>query len=147
MIERSDPWYLQQEMERYRGRREVLENENEELRERIKSLLYRGNEQDFSMKLKVCFSLTASEAIILNQCMKRETVRTETLMEVMYGDHHDVLPDMSIMKVFICKLRPKLKKFGVELTTAWGVGYYLNVKAKARVNELLAELSETMGAG
>lgn len=46
-------------------------------------------------------------------------------MMAMYSDRVDVEPEIKIVDVFVCKLRKKLKPFGVSIVTVWGHGYSL----------------------
>lgn len=53
----------------------------------------------------------------------------QSIMMAMYCDRIDEDPEIKIVDVFICKLRKKLKPFGVSIGTIWGQGYSLADRA------------------
>jgi len=114
---------------------DALEEENEELRERILQL-----EKELGMHIEVplMFDITASEARVLGALLERDLVTKETGMLALYSDKPlDSEVEIKIVDVFICKLRRKLKKWDVEILTAWGRGYYLDEENKAKVRAYL----------
>ena len=40
--------------------------------------------------------------------------------------------DPKIVDVVVCKVRKKLEPFGIEIQTAWGKGYYLDLEVRQR---------------
>ncbi len=110
-----------------------LESENDELRERVRQL----EEELFatgSWFAPVEFGLTSYENKMLAALMSRSECTKNMLMLALYGDKIDVAQD-KIVDVFICKIRAKLKPFGILITTHWGHGYYLTPENKAKVDQ------------
>jgi two-component system cell cycle response regulator CtrA len=58
----------------------------------------------------------------------RELVTRESAMMVLYG-HIAAQPDPKIIDVWLCKLRRKLARQGIEIVTHWGVGWSLAQKS------------------
>lgn len=54
---------------------------------------------------------------------KGETCTKESVMMALYSDRAGDTPELKIVDVFVCKMRKKLKKHGVEILTIWGQGY------------------------
>ena len=50
---------------------------------------------------------------------------------VLARDRGDDEPEMKIVDVFVCHIRRKLKPFGIEIGTRWGVGYFMTPANKA----------------
>lgn len=82
------------------------------------------------------FKLTPHEAKLMAALLKRNEASKELLLELIYGPTED-LPEIKIIDVFVCKLRKKLKLFGVEVHTLWGRGYFMDTDTRRR---LLAEI-------
>ena len=49
----------------------------------------------------------------------------DALMNALYNVGVDDEPEIKIIDVFICKLRKKLKPFGLDIETVWGRGYLM----------------------
>lgn len=58
----------------------------------------------------------------------------------------DDAPQPKIIDVQICKMRQRLKPFGITIETRWAQGYYLTSETKARVRELMAASAAGMAA-
>lgn len=115
---------------------EMLEDENEVLRERILQL-----EQALGYRLVVplLFGLTDHESRLLGALLTRDIMSRAQLLTALYGHKPvDDEPELKIIDVYTCKARAKLKPFGVEISSKWGVGYYMTKEAKAKVQEYLA---------
>ncbi len=113
----------------------VIEAENEELRERIKQL-----EQQIGMVVNVplMMDVTASEAKVLGVLMERELATKEVIMLALYSTRGgDDEAEIKIVDVFICKVRKKIKKWGIEIKTSWGRGYYMEAESKAKMRSYL----------
>jgi two-component system cell cycle response regulator CtrA len=113
----------------------ALETENDVLRERVSVL-----EEIIGLKMRVplVFPFTAQEAKLFGFLMKRDLVTKENAMFVLYGTRaggEEV--EIKIIDVFVCRIRAKLKPFGIPIQTKWGQGYYLNADAKAKVEALI----------
>ncbi len=113
---------------------EKLEQENDELRERI-----RVHEEIVGIRIEVplVFGLTSHEAMLFGLLLKRDLVTKEMAMLGLYGDRPNLDPEIKIVDVYICKARKKLKRFGVEIETVWGRGFRLTAESKAIAQGLL----------
>lgn len=78
------------------------------------------------------FKLTPHEAKLMVALLKRTEASKEQLLELIYGLTED-LPEIKIIDVFICKLRKKLKVFGIEVHTLWGRGYFIEQDTRRRI--------------
>lgn len=79
------------------------------------------------------FKLTGKEASMLGVLMSRGLCSKDLLMDQIYSDSFHAtgeLPELKIIDVFICKLRKKLKAFGIVIDTQWGQGYALTPASK-----------------
>ncbi|MDR3488759.1 MAG: winged helix-turn-helix domain-containing protein [Bradyrhizobium sp.] len=116
-------------------RADMLEAENAELRARIE---YLENEM-FSggLLFPVEWSLTGSEARIVGLLLARPFARKEQIMTALYRDQNRDEAEQKIVDVFVCKVRKKLKPFGVVIRTIWGVGYAIDEPARGILNQAL----------
>ncbi|MEO0870964.1 MAG: helix-turn-helix domain-containing protein [Pseudomonadota bacterium] len=114
-----------------RQRVDALEIENNELRETIRQL----EEQLFNDAwfAPIEFCLTPAEASYLAALMGATRCTKDMLLMASRRTDDDV--EIKIVDVFICKLRKKLKPFGIEIKTDWGRGYYLTAEMKTRVSD------------
>lgn len=53
------------------------------------------------------------------------TVKKDDLYDAVFADHGGGGPDLKIVDVVVCKIRPKMAQLGLIIETAWGVGYRL----------------------
>jgi two-component system cell cycle response regulator CtrA len=58
-------------------------------------------------------------------------------MAALYSLNPDDPPEVKIVDVFVCKMRKKLKPFGIEIKTNWGESYEIPEESKARARELM----------
>lgn len=93
------------------------------LRERVRQLEDALIPPSVVVPLEWC--LTASEARVFAHLTTRAVASKQSIMTALYSDRSDEDPEMKIVDVFICKLRKKVKPFGVEIVTVWGHGYAL----------------------
>lgn len=119
----------------------AVEAENETLRGRILML-----EEILGMRLEVPleFGLTPQETKLFGFLLQRDLITKEAAMVVLYGgrpDGDDAV-ELQIVDVFVCKIRGKLKRFGISIETVWGQGYRLTAEAKAAATALLPKTSE-----
>jgi DNA-binding response OmpR family regulator len=84
--------------------------------------------------LPVEWGLTPSQAGIMRLLIKRGTATYAACMAALYSDRV-AQPDVKIISVFILRMRKKLKPFGVEIRTLWGVGYALDEATRSRFKE------------
>ncbi|MBD9372094.1 helix-turn-helix domain-containing protein [Rhizobium sp. ARZ01] len=100
-----------------------LISENEILRERIRQL--ESALCPDSVRVPVEWLLTSSEAKVFAHLASRDFCTRESILLSMYSDRVDEAPEPKIVDVFICKLRRKVKPFGVAIDTIWGRGWSL----------------------
>lgn len=117
------------------ARVEALEAENETLRERIAQL---EGLQGHEFMSPVEWRLTTSENRVFGCLMARDLARKEAIMAALYRDCAKDEAEIKIVDVFICKLRKKVRPFGVEVLTRWGEGYFLTAETKAAVQQMIA---------
>ena len=98
-------------------------NRIEMLEERIRQLEDTLSPQ--TAQVRVEWSLTQSEARVFAHLTTREQATKQSIMLAMYSDRIDIEPEIKIVDVFICRMRKKLKPFGIEILTIWGAGYAL----------------------
>lgn len=115
----------------------ALEAENEALRDKILRM-----EEGLGMRLEVppLFGLTGQEAKVFGILLKRELVTKQQALDALYGDRPESdEAEIKIVDVFVCKLRKKLKPFGVAVETVWGRGYRMSAESKNAAAVLLDE--------
>lgn len=110
---------------------EVIEAENDRLRDRVEQLeraLFGGE-----IPLPLEWRLSGTEARVFGTLISRELVTKDVLMTALYSLRPDTdEPEMKICDVFICKLRKKLKPFGITIHTSWGRGWTLDPRDRER---------------
>lgn len=124
---------LQKQLESYKMRCEVLEQENYELKEKFRDIFAAS-----SNNLKIIFNLTPHEAIILGYMFNKFEATRENLMNALYFNSTKDI-NIKIIDVFVCKLRKKLKKFNIKIDTIWGKGYLINKENKEKLTEIINE--------
>ena len=104
------------------------------LEETIRQLEDRVLELEEAMGLRVLspleWRLTQNESRLIGALLERELLTKDAAMAALYRDRGMDEPDVKIVDVFICKARKKLKPFGIEITTVWGVGYFMRPECK-----------------
>lgn len=89
---------------------------------------------DMSGILSHQFRLTSKEADVLTMLMRRPGPQAKaSILNFVYGDC-DEAPEPKIIDVFTCKIRKKLKKHGITITTVWGKGYTLENEDRVKIN-------------
>ena len=68
------------------------------------------------------WGLTVQQARLFGALLEREVLTKDAAMAALYRDRGDDEPEMKIVDVFVCHIRRKLKPFGIEIGTRWGVG-------------------------
>ncbi len=114
----------------------VLERENDRLRERVAWLeASLSGSPATSYRL---FALTLQEERLFTALMARDNLSKDQLLTIAYAERVDVdLPEIKIVDVFVCKIRKKLKPFGIGITTLWGRSYAIEPEAKRAVRALV----------
>lgn len=103
------------------------QQEIETLRERVRQL--ENALVPDSVTVPIEWQLTGAEARLYAFLTTRVMATKPAIMHALYIGRVDVEPEMKIVDVFVCKLRKKLKPFGVEIATIWGQGYSLRDRA------------------
>ncbi len=120
----------------YSARIEELE---EMVRERDETIRLFRLEFDSGARIAKKLELTRSERVCLGVLMKLERASFKTLMAALYDGSSYEWRDDNVVKVFVCKLRRKLKSVGVSVNNDWGIGYYLSADHKSLIHALLDE--------
>lgn len=121
----------------WEARCRVLETENDELRDRIQSL---EEQLGVHFHSPAFLELTGNEAQIFGLLMARDAVTKSLAMVTIYGNKPDGdQAEEKIIDVYICKMRAKLKPYGIEVSTHWGQGYSLSPTMKKKARDLIAE--------
>ena len=81
--------------------------------------------------------LTKSEATIVGAIARTGSITKERLYSALYGDLDMVESPRgpNNISVRICHIRAKLKPYGIEVTTQWGIGFSIG---SASINRLRA---------
>lgn len=102
---------------------DYLKNRVETLEERVRQL--EDALVPVSVHVPVEWCLTAAECRVFSHLTTREMATKASIMAALYSDRPDDDIEPKIVDVFVCKMRKKLKLFGVEIATVWGQGYAL----------------------
>lgn len=82
------------------------------------------------------FDLTPGEEAVLRCLLARDRVAEKWLIieatRSIPSTKKDE-PDAKISNVWVCKVRAKLKPFGLKIRNEWGVGYQLEPETRARL--------------
>lgn len=112
----------------------AIEAENDELREKVRVL---EELVGFREEVPPIFCLTPAEGRVLGFLTKREVATKEQIMMAIYTDRPWIDVEIKIVDVFVCKIRKKIAKFGVEIDTIWGRGYRMLPASKAIIKQFL----------
>lgn len=115
-----------------------LEQENEVLRARVRMLEEMAGAR---FEIPPQFDLKLAEATIFGALLNNQLVSRQNLLTLIYGLHPQDEPEIKIIDVWICKIRRKMKPYGIEIGTIWGKGFFMPTASKAVVNRLLMDLA------
>lgn len=89
------------------------------------------------------WGLTGQMTRLFGCLMTRELMTTDAAMAAMYRERvgADDEPDPKIVDVQICKMRARLKPFGLSIETRWGQGYFLTAGTKDAVRAMMGEVA------
>jgi Transcriptional regulatory protein, C terminal len=90
-------------------------------------------------KCCLCFSLPHSEGQTLATLMEQELVSRKEL----HAAISSLETDPKIIDVVVCKLRRKIRPYGIEIATVRKQGFCLTPNNQVKVRRLLAEISQT----
>lgn len=114
------------------ARIEALQEENDRLHARLATL---EATLGHTFRAPIEWMLTAHECRLFGSLLSRDLCTKDALMAALYRDLGREEADIKIVDVYVCKLRKKLKPFGIPIETRWGEGYYLAPATKAAVRE------------
>jgi two-component system cell cycle response regulator CtrA len=117
-----------------------LEQENDDLRARIRDL---EEQLGFVFECPPQFCLTANEAKIFGLLLKKPLVTKEFAVSAIYLHKQDEA-EIKIIDVWVCRMRRKLKPYGITIETVWGQGYRLPPESRAIAEKLLAEANQQL---
>lgn len=90
--------------------------------------------------LPAAFKLTTYEERVLKALLSREQWTRESLLASMYLDANERdIPDIRITDVIVCRLRRKLKRFGIDIETLYGKGFRIAPAIRAHAAKLIDE--------
>lgn len=96
--------------------------ELEEAKEHNRQLL-----EELSPKGWFCpveFGLTRAERLILSALVMRDRCSQDFLHRISARDGANPDTDVKIVHVWMARMRPKLRRFGIEIVTLWGSNDY-----------------------
>lgn len=111
------------------ARLEALSAENERLRDELDAL---KSSLGLTFQSPLEWRLTGSETKVFGRLLRGGLTTKDALMATLYRDGAKDEAEIKIVDVFICKLRKKLKPFGLEILTVWGAGYQMSPASKER---------------
>jgi DNA-binding response OmpR family regulator len=123
-------------MHDWEARAKHLDDENAVLRGRVRAL---EREIGLAVDPPLVFGLTKSEAIMFGVLLNNRAPRHSTFMTALFSDDHDDPSSPEIIKVWISKMRQKLKPHGIEIKTHRGVGFEMPEAGKAIARGLMGE--------
>lgn len=104
---------------------DTLRAENESLREEVRQL--RDLLAPETTVVPIEWGLTPTETRVYAHLASRERATKESIYQALYSGAVGENVEIKIIDVFVCKIRKKLRPFGVRIATIWGVGYRLEV--------------------
>lgn len=110
------------------ARLEVVEEENALLRERVAEL---ERVLGITLDAPLEWGLTGQESRVMGALIARPLVTKDVAMAALYRDFGRDEPEPKIIDVFICKIRKKVRPFGIEIETVWGQGYRIPADQRA----------------
>jgi two-component system cell cycle response regulator CtrA len=101
-------------------------------------------EAELGMKVDIPpeFGIPRNMGALLAMLLKREVVTRDGALLAIYSgmpNTWDKEPDPKIIDVFICKLRTRLKKYGIKVSCKWGLGYFMDGENKRKLRDLIAQ--------
>jgi DNA-binding response OmpR family regulator len=142
----NDVYSLQQMVTRLKEQLAMAENELQDMKEKARTI--DGKQLDGCYG--ILFGLTRTEGLIMNVLMQKPFVTRQAAMQFMYSMRIDDEPEAKIIDVYLCKIRQKLRKFGINVETNWGQGYMITPANKMKVKEFVdsfyQEANDAIGA-
>lgn len=107
----------------------ALRAENDELRERVSQLEAALGRQEWSPE---AWGLSRQESRIIC-CLALRELAVMEILKMAAATPGGIEPGPQDIHVHICRIRRKLARFGIEIKTRWGVGYFLEAETRKRV--------------
>jgi DNA-binding response OmpR family regulator len=79
------------------------------------------------------WNLTPAETRVLGVLLRRGQASKDQIMAGLYRDFGKDEPQTKIVDVFVCKLRAKLRRHGIEISTLWGRGYAISPEMRGKI--------------
>jgi DNA-binding response OmpR family regulator len=117
----------------------LLEEENDFLREQI-ARLERVLVGEQSMPVE--WRLTQQEQRVMGVLVNREFASKDAIMAALYRNLGRDEAEPKIVDVFVCKIRKKLKPFGIDIRTVWGTGYCLPPEQRTLLRQQTSGVAE-----
>ena len=150
------PWLLNQLISKYNDRLSEVEDdvaprpwpaERETLMDRIDQL-----ETELGLRNEVppILGIPRNMGRLLAMLLKREVVTREGAVLAIYSGMQNAWgkePDPKIIDVFVCKLRVRLRKYGIKVSCKWGLGYFMDGENKRKLRELIARCRQDAERG
>lgn len=109
--------------------RQPCEVERDELLERIRQLESELYHTDWIAPSE--FGLTRQEQAFLACLLTREMRSHDSILTAISNGNADV--DSRLSQVVACKVRRKLKPYGIDVQRVWGIGYRISEDARQRL--------------
>ena len=110
-----------------------LREERDEAQERVRQL---EDALGINIPFPRSMNLTPTEAVFLGVILRRKYVSIEALHIALNKEDST----NNLIKVHICKLRRKLKKFNIHFKTDWGNGFQMEPMQKTLLRNLVNDL-------
>lgn len=125
---------LREEVRLLRERVEFLEEENRQLRETVLTKTWEP---------PIELGLTPQEKIVFTTLRNHDgTCSKQYIMDMLYSLRPNDVAEEKIIDVYICKIRKKIKEFGLTIETVWGQGYVMPAASKGILANWGQELEE-----
>lgn len=115
----------------------MLEAENAKLRERV-ALLERET-LGAALVFPPAWELTALEQRVLAILLIRRQASKEQVMTALYRESARDEPGAKIVDVLVCNIRRKMRRFGLDVRTVWGIGYAIDEPLRSNFRRDLEE--------
>jgi len=86
--------------------------------------------QSDQMAVQLALDMTGQEAKFLLTLADGALHSKEQIINALYWDRPNDIPEIKIVDVYACKVRKKLAGTGIVINTVWAGGYYLTGKEK-----------------
>jgi two-component system cell cycle response regulator CtrA len=109
-----------------------LREENDLLKEQIAYLTSALMGSDV---LPLEWNLTESEERVMRVMISREFATKEAISAALYWDKDEPSDAIKTIDVMVCRIRRKLKPYGIDIKTHWGRGFYLPAEIRRQYRE------------